>query len=203
MTSTVVVQANQKADPSLVVFGRDGAGKPRASWFDALSADLATKAADLMKMRVLKIETEEQKAVARELAPGRVFASGRAFTPFTRAVVFGKLVELASSANGHANDAPNGEASAGPGNGDATSDAAGPGPGYAASSATSPRPQDWDEIGLGSLVLAPDHRPDYGWYEALVISANGEALTLKWRDYDEPTVVRRRNQLALLPPDQQ
>jgi hypothetical protein len=40
------------------------------------------------------------------------------------------------------------------------------------------------------LVLAPDQRPDYGWYEALVISVNGEALTLKWRDYDEPNVDR-------------
>ena len=70
MNSAVVVKANEQADPSLVVFGRDGAGKPRASWFDAPSAELATKAADLMQMRVLKVETEEQKAVARQLAPG-------------------------------------------------------------------------------------------------------------------------------------
>ena len=85
MNSTVVVRANAQAEPSLIVFGRDDAGKPRASWFDAGSADLASKAADLMKMRVLRVETEEQKAVARQLAPGRVFASGRAFTPFARA----------------------------------------------------------------------------------------------------------------------
>src|SRR3954468_19873929 len=84
MNSTVVVRANDQAEPSLVVFGRDDAGKPRASWFDAGSADLASKAADLMKMHVLRLETEEQKAVARQLAPGRVFASGRAFTPAPR-----------------------------------------------------------------------------------------------------------------------
>jgi hypothetical protein len=59
----------------------------------------------------------------------------------------------------------------------------------------------WDEIGLGSLVLALDPSTE-GWFEALVIGINGEALTLKWRDYAEPTFVRRRNQLALLPPDQ-
>jgi hypothetical protein len=46
----------------------DGTGKPRPSWFDAVSADLATKAADLMKMRVVRDETEEQKALARHLA---------------------------------------------------------------------------------------------------------------------------------------
>jgi len=62
------------------------------------SAELATKAADLMQMRVLKVETEEQKAVARQLAPGRVLESGRAFTPFARATVFSKLVELAHGA---------------------------------------------------------------------------------------------------------
>ena len=92
MNSAVLVKANEQADPSLVVFGRDGAGKPRASWFDAPSAELATKAADLMQMRVLKVETEEQKAVARQLAPGRVLESGRAFTPFARATLFSKLV---------------------------------------------------------------------------------------------------------------
>ena len=95
MNSTVVVRANAQAEPSLIVFGHDDAGKPRASWFDAGSAGLAAKAADLMKMRVLRVETEEQKAVARQLAPGRVFASGRAFTPFARARVFSQLVELA------------------------------------------------------------------------------------------------------------
>ena len=115
MNSTVLMQANAHAEPSLVVFGRDDAGKPRASWFDALSADLATRAADLMKMRVLKLETAEQKAVARQLAPGRVFASGRAFTPFARATVFSQLVELAHLAQeaGEANAATGVAASAG------------------------------------------------------------------------------------------
>jgi hypothetical protein len=78
MNATVVVRANEQADPALVLFGRDEAGKPRASWFDALSADLALKAADLMKMRVLPVETEEQRAIARQLQPGRVFENGRA-----------------------------------------------------------------------------------------------------------------------------
>src|SRR5687768_4741185 len=104
--ATVLVRANEQADPSLIIFGRDGAGKPRASWFDNESAELASKAADLMRMHVLKVETDEQKEVARQLAPGRVFASGRAFTPFARASVFSKLVELARGANGQGSDFP-------------------------------------------------------------------------------------------------
>jgi hypothetical protein len=89
----------QPSEPCLVVFGRDEAGKPHASWFDAQSAELAVKAAELMQMRVLKVETEEQRAIARQLAPGRVFASGRAFTPFARANLYSKLVELAGGRN--------------------------------------------------------------------------------------------------------
>src|SRR5689334_19748368 len=54
-------------EPAVIVFGRDEAGKPHASWFDADSAELAIKAADLMNMRILRVETEEQKALARQL----------------------------------------------------------------------------------------------------------------------------------------
>ena len=53
MSSPTLVHATSPSEPTLVVFGRDGTGKPRASWFDAVSADLATKAADPMKMRVM------------------------------------------------------------------------------------------------------------------------------------------------------
>ena len=51
-----------------MVFGRNDTSKPRASWFDAVSADRAAKAAHMMKMRVVRIETEEPKALARHLA---------------------------------------------------------------------------------------------------------------------------------------
>jgi hypothetical protein len=68
MSSPTLVHATSPSEPTLMVFGRVGTGKPRASWFDAVSADLATKAANLMKMRVLRIEAEEQKALARRLA---------------------------------------------------------------------------------------------------------------------------------------
>ena len=68
MSSPTLVYATSSAEPTLMVFGRDGTHKPRTSWFDTVSADLATKAADLMKMRVVRVETEEQKALARHLA---------------------------------------------------------------------------------------------------------------------------------------
>jgi hypothetical protein len=210
-------------EPAVVVFGRDEAGKPHASWFDAESAELAGKAAELMNMRVLRVETEEQKDVARQLAPGRVFASGRAFTPFARANLYSKLVELAGGATGltavQANpvgaadlahrpddfsvdsmqalvamlDEPNGVTSK-------PAQASGPAaPPPAPAPTVSPRPEDWDEIGIGSLVLATVGVED-GWWESIVLGVNGEMLTLKWRDFPgERTFVRRRTELALLP----
>ena len=63
----------------------------------------------------------------------------------------------------------------------------------------SPRPESWDEIGIGSVVLATAGAGD-GWWESIVIGVNGETFTLKWRDYPrERTFVRRRTELALLP----
>ncbi len=176
-----------------------------------------------MQMHVLRVETEEHKALARQLAGGRVFATGRAFTPFARANLYSKLVELAGGATGltavQANteksadlahhpadfsvdsvqalaamlDEPNG-AAAGPAK---ASEPAAPPP--ASTPTVSPRPGDWDEIGIGSLVLATVGVED-GWWEALVLGVNGEMLTLKWRDFPrERTFVRRRTELALLP----
>src|SRR3954447_12592955 len=194
MNSTVVVRANDQAEPSLVVFGRDDAGKPRASWFDAGSADLASKAADLMKMRVLRLETEEQKAVARQLAPGRVFASGRAFTPFARTAVFSQLVELAGdcsdpSTKGSTSGKPAAVAS----NGSAASGDQGPNPAPAAPADPKggpSRPQSWDEISIGSVVLAHESLEE-GWWESVVLGINGEALALRWRDYPREKVFVR------------
>ena len=68
MSSPTLVPSTSPAEPTLMVFGRDGTGKPHASWFDTSSADLATKAVVLMKMRVVRVETEEQKALAPHLA---------------------------------------------------------------------------------------------------------------------------------------
>ena len=43
-------------------------------------------------------------------------------------------------------------------------------------------PRNWQEIGLGDLVVAQQSRED-GWYEVIVVEANGDMLMLRWRDY--------------------
>jgi hypothetical protein len=62
-------------------------------------------------------------------------------------------------------------------------------------------PANWNEIDLGSLLLAKEDGPMQSWWEAIVTVKDGDALTLQWRDYTNlPTVVRERSKLGLLCP---
>ena len=60
------------------------------------------------------------------------------------------------------------------------------------------RPRSWQEIGPGDLVVAQESVED-GWYEAIVIEADGDMLTLRWRDYKR-RIERHRFRLGLLYP---
>ena len=53
MSSPTLVHATPRSEPSPLVFGRSSAGEPLASRFDTGSAGLATKAANMMKMRAM------------------------------------------------------------------------------------------------------------------------------------------------------
>ena len=117
--------------------------------------------------------------------------------------MFSQLVELAGdSSDPSTNGSTSGKPGAVASNGSAASGDQGPGP--APTAPADPkggpsRPQSWDEIGIGSVVLAHESL-DEGWWESVVLGVNGEALTLKWRDYPrEKVFVRRRTALALLP----
>ena len=63
-------------------------------------------------------------------------------------------------------------------------------------------PASWAEIDVGDLVLVENWEPETGWYEAVVLEKLGDdEFKLRFRDYpEEGTLVRRRNQLALLSP---
>ena len=167
-------------EPALVVFGRDDAGKPHASKFGAADAELAIKAAGLMGYRVLPITSDEHRAAVAGVAPGRVFASGRAFTPFCKEATHEALERLPGA---YAPPPPVEPA---------------PEPPPVATTA----PATWADIGVGALVLAAE-TPDEPWYPSVVVEAKGEGLfVLRWRDFaDEPSFVRRGEDLALLSPN--
>ncbi len=163
----------------VVVFGKDDAGKPHASWFGTADAELAIKAAALMRMRVLPVTTDEHRAAASGLATGRIFDSGRGFVPFVKMAGYEAIAAFP-------------EAYAPPPPVEAV-----PEPLAIATTA----PATWADIGVGALVLAAE-APTEPWFPSVVVETKGEGLfVLRWRDFpDEASFVRRGEDLALLPP---
>ncbi len=178
---------------AIVVFGRDNSSKPHASCFDAALAEQAERAAGLMGMHVLRLESAEARELAGKLPEGRIFASGRAFVPFVKAGLYASLAATADvdPTQGPRDPDPAPAASAGP-NEAGASDRGEPVEGQPES--------DPDSLAVGSVVLALEG-PMEGWWEAVVIRTSGDMITLKWRDFpDWAQIVRRRDHLAYLPP---
>jgi hypothetical protein len=63
----------------LIVLGYDENNKPRAARFPAKDADLVTKAAQLMDLRVYEAASEDLAALAKKLPEGRLYGNGRGF----------------------------------------------------------------------------------------------------------------------------
>ena len=166
-------------EPAVIVFGKDEAGKPHASWFAAADAALAERAAGLMGMRVLPVATDEVRAKALEAAAGRIFASGKAFAPFCKLPLYEALSAFEESFAPPPPVEPE------------------PEPVVTVSSV----PTTWADIGLGSAVLASSG-PDEGWWPSIIVEDRGEGLyVVRWQGYDdEPSFVRRGADLGLMPP---
>ena len=90
--------------PTMVVFGLDPEGKPRAGCFAEPDAKLALKAAALLGYRALRISDAE---ILETLPDGNVFARGDGFIRRVRRPVFDKLTALAGEdQDGDAGAAP-------------------------------------------------------------------------------------------------
>lgn len=51
------------------------------------------------------------------------------------------------------------------------------------------------------MVPATTGIPADGWFESVVVrEVDADLFELRWRDYDGPNFMRRRDHLALLPP---
>ena len=185
---------SEKADQSrptiacptpLVLFGIDSRGKPKAARFGKQHAGLALKAATQLQLQVLMSNDPKIADLTAQVPVGRVHATGRTFVPFIRRDLYDQLVAAAANGNAHSSSSSDG-----------SSGASGSAPGGSA-----PRlPRNWQAIGIGDLVVANQSQED-GWYEAIVVEANGDMFTLRWRDYPrERRIVRHRLRLGLLYP---
>ena len=185
--------------PILILYGLDTDGRPRAACVQCCSGRPCQEGSRKPELQVLRIETAEQIELARQVPSGEILAPGRGNVPVVRKELFDKLLALVPrarqrsftrgclSCGGQFRTVCDHDGQFGP-----------------ASKAPPPKqpPTTWAEIDVGDLVLAENWDPETGWYEAVVLEQVGDdELKLQFRDYpEEGTLVRRRNQLALLSP---
>ena len=82
-TTTKATAAAKPSAPSapLIVLGYDENQKPRAARYTATEAELVTKAAQTMDLKVYQAITDELVALAERLPEGRLYGNGRASCP--------------------------------------------------------------------------------------------------------------------------
>jgi hypothetical protein len=181
----------------VVLFGLDETGKPRAARFSGEHIDLAAKAAGLMNLIICYVNSPELATIAQQLPVGRIHANGRGLVPNVRRDLYDRLIEATRPATktdsdnqGTGTPADNPTEIGAP-----NSDPASPAPNIAQG-----YPCDWDDIGVGHLVIAQEDAVN-GWWEAIVTDRAGDMLTMRWRDYPgHPKFVQHRTAVALLKP---
>ena len=93
-----VEAGNADTAPAIIVFGLDPTNKPKAATFPAHQVDLANRAAGLMQLRLLKIDSPELTQFAAQLPVGKIYASGHGFVPPIRAAIYDRLLQFADPA---------------------------------------------------------------------------------------------------------
>ncbi len=88
---TVQPKPDLADEPTLLVFGRDEAGKAHACWLAEGEARLAQMTAGAMNLRFLPVRTEAEQAPATRVPKGRVLASGEVFVPVIEPALFVEL----------------------------------------------------------------------------------------------------------------
>jgi hypothetical protein len=157
---------------TLVVLGLDEKGKPHAARFAGANTALVTKAAEALKLKVIEVGGQEHAELVARLPLGRMYSNGRGFVPNVRENLYIELTSVLGLGL-------TGE-----------------------KRERAPLPRSWDEIAVGSLVIAPEHPVEWGYFEAIVLEREGDMLTLRWRDYPEqPTQTRHVATVALLNAD--
>lgn len=193
----------------LIVFGLDDNQRPHASSFLRSEAQLAIKAAAMMGMRVMPVSTEVELAIAAKLPRGKIFGSGKAFTPFVKAGLFDEIIAAARLAPEPSTTMlDDDDLQAGASDKPAIEPAPKAKKAAKAKTDLAPRvvatpaqPADWEAIEVGCVVLATAPPQHLTWYECEVIAVDGDELTLQFLDWpEEPTFVRAVADVGLMHP---
>jgi hypothetical protein len=175
MTKTAAKPADAPDAKVLMVLGYDQDQKPRAARFLATDANLVTKAAASMDLKVYEATTDELAALAKKLPVGRLYANGKGFVPNVTQKLYSQIIVTLAVEPQAAIGKDNDELPVATG-----------------------LPRTWDEIGPGHLVIAQEAL-EHGWWEAIVLARNNDMLTLRFRDFPKlPKFVRHRAAVALI-----
>jgi hypothetical protein len=181
----------------VVLFGLDETGKPRAAWFSGEHTDLAAKAAGLMNLTICYVNSVELATIAQQLPAGRIHANGRGLVPNVRRDLYDRLIAASGAATNTGSDS---QGTGSPADNSTETSAPNSDPASPAPSVAQGYPRDWDDIGVGHLVIAQEDA-DTGWWAAVVIARAGDSLTMRWRDFPGyPKFVQHRTAVALLKP---
>ena len=148
--------------PAVIVFGLDQAGKPKAGRFAEQHAAVARKAAKSLGLSICPSSRPGFADLASRIPFGRVHAQGKAFIPYIKRELYDQ-VQAASKTTA------------------ALAAKTKPGASVSAKPAVQ-LPKDWNAIAEGHLVLYSEGSQD-GWWPSLVISRDGESLTIRYRDF--------------------
>jgi hypothetical protein len=217
---------SRKTEPAVLIFGLNG-GQPCGAWLTKRDAERLVPTSLATDHRVVLLTEDGQKAYAAELQRGHIPKQGDVDLPNIDRGLYDELerafsAQSLTSGRDDSGETPLHESGSAPSDPSvALSEPATPQqetvgdaqpirasrPSRASHDpirnvpAPIERPIDWEEIRIGSLVLAYDPKNE-GWYEAIVIMPHGDQWLLRWRDYpSEGTVARGRPQIALMYPN--
>ncbi len=160
----------------IVLYGLDANNKPQAGRFPERLCDLAIKAAQQLKLNVLKVTTEEFAQVAGRLPVGRINSTGKGLVPNVKQALYDQVLAvaggMATSTAAKGSAAPNGFTKIPLNEAGKEGNSVG----------SEGLPKTWMDIGKDHLVLVQETLRD-GWWECIVVERKDDMLTVRWRDY--------------------
>jgi hypothetical protein len=199
-----------KPDPkaAIIVYGRQHAeGLPQAAWFRAEDKQAAKAGAVEMRLSVIELKSDAEKALAIGVHEGVLKGSGRMIVGAVEPEVYRRIEEHVSKQPAHATAPPDassaetGAAGASVGKPRAVVATA---PENSARVAPSPT-QPWQALQVGDTVLAAywnDKREPEGWWVATVARIEGNEFVLRWPNEPQYPVFKRASKhVAILHPE--
>jgi hypothetical protein len=197
-----------RPDPkaAIIVYGRQHAeGLPQAAWFRIEDVHAAKAGAAEMKLSVIELKTDAEKALATGVHEGVLKGSGRMIVGAVELDVYrrieahvGKLPAPATISKGEGPSADAGAAAA--------KSAEKPAADNSTVAAAAPNPTvAWQSLRVGDSVLAlyrNEKKEPEGWWLATVSRIEGSELVLRWPgEPDYPVFRRAPKYVAILHPD--